>query len=207
MHDSVLKFVAHHAERFRPVRHRDDLPCPTILEVGALNVNGSPRHLFDACEHTRYVGVDLVAGPGVDLQADAHELDQVAALTPGTFDLVLCLEMLEHDLRPWETTTQLARMARPGGLVIVTARGNGFPLHNEPDAYRFLEAGFRAVLEAGGLIVDAVQPDPQVSGWLAVCHAPELEHDDPEAELERRPPPPAMPTGVRPAKRTKARRT
>lgn len=97
---------------------------------------------------------------------DAHDLS--AELTGG-FDVVLCLEMLEHDLQPWRTTAQLAAQAKPGGIVLVTARGNGFPLHNEPDAYRFLEAGFRAVLEAGGLKVLRIQPDPQVAGWFANC--------------------------------------
>lgn len=196
MHDSVLRFVRHHAATMLP--EADDAFGLRVLDVGALDVNGSARGLFPGAE---YVGVDLELGPGVDVQADAHDLTATAALGPhaGTFDLVLCLEMLEHDLRPWETTAELAKMARPGGLVLVTARGNGFPQHNPPDAYRFLEDGFRAVLEAGGLTVLSLVPDPQVSGWHAVCTTPAAEPAVTASQLERRPAP-AMPTGVRPGR-------
>lgn len=156
MHESVLAFVS---------RSLRDLPAGArVLDVGALNVNGSARDVIG--EVDEYVGVDLVEGPGVDVVLNAHELTTELA---GGFDVVLCLEMLEHDSAPWLTTAQLAAMAKPSGIVLVTARGNGFPLHNEPDCFRFLEAGFRAVLEAGGLEVLRIQPDPQVSGWFANC--------------------------------------
>lgn len=158
MHDSVLRFVR--------TSTRDLGPGIDVLDVGSYDVNGSARVVFDGLEHT-YLGVDLNEGPGVDITVDAHELDTV--LDGRQFDVVLCLEMLEHDAAPWITAGQLARACRPGGMVLVTARGNGFPLHNEPDAYRFLEAGFRAVLEAGGLKVLRIQPDPQVAGWFANC--------------------------------------
>lgn len=159
MHESVLKYV---------VSQRDtldaDTPTPIrVLDVGALDVNGTARVLFPDVE---YVGVDLQEGPGVDVVADAHQLDQ---LNLGTFDVVLCLEMLEHDTRPWLTAAQLAQVVKQGGLVVVTARGNGFPEHDPPDCYRFMKAGFQAVLEAGGLTVEHIQRDPQVPGWFARC--------------------------------------
>lgn len=158
MHDSVLRFVR--------TSTRDLGPGIDVLDVGSFDVNGSARVVFDGLEHT-YLGVDMVEGPGVDIVCDAHELDTV--LDGRQFDVVLCLEMLEHDSAPWATAAQLARACRPGGSIIITARGNGFPLHNEPDCFRFMEAGLRAVLEAGGLQVLRIQPDPQVSGWFANC--------------------------------------
>lgn len=160
MHDSVLKFVE---------RATRDLPEDImVLDVGGLNVNGSARGLFPKAS---YIAIDIEDGPGVDVVADAHDLAELAA---PPFDLVLCLEMLEHDSAPWLTAAQIAAVGKPGALVLVSARGNGFPLHNEPDCYRFMEAGMRAVLEAGGLIVDRIDPDPQVSGWFARCTVPEL---------------------------------
>ncbi len=154
MHESVLDFVK---------RSTRKLPAGArVLDVGALDINGTARDVItDASE---YIGVDLDPGPGVDLVLDAHRLD--AELEPGSFDIVLCLEMLEHDEAPWLTVAQLARMVRPGGLVLITARGNGFPEHNRPDRWRFMRDGMVALCEAGGLHVRRIAGDPQVSGWL-----------------------------------------
>lgn len=160
MHESVLDFVK---------RSTRKLPAGArVLDVGSLDINGSAREVLpDAAE---YVGLDLDPGPGVDIVGDAHELDQL--LETGSFDIVLCLEMLEHDSAPWLTVRQLARMVRPGGLVLISARGNGFPEHNPPDRWRFMRAGMLALLEDGGLVVRRMTGDPQVSGWLAVCGLP-----------------------------------
>ena len=57
-----------------------------VLEIGSYDVNGSIRSLFDT-EH--YVGVDLVAGPGVDVVADGQSVDYPDA----TFDVVLSCEV------------------------------------------------------------------------------------------------------------------
>ena len=160
MHSSVLAFVE---------RATRDLPADIrVLDIGALDVNGSARGLFPNA--TQYLGIDLEEGPGVNVPLDAHDLSGL----PVGFDLILCLEMMEHDSAPWLTAAQIAAVGKPGALVLVSARGNGFPLHNEPDCFRFMEAGMRAVLEAGGLIVDRIDPDPQVSGWFARCTVPEL---------------------------------
>jgi SAM-dependent methyltransferase len=160
MHSSVLAFVER-ATRDLPENIR-------VLDIGALDVNGSARGLFPNV--TQYLGIDLEEGPGVNVPLDAHDLSGL----PVGFDLILCLEMLEHDSAPWLTAAQIAAVGKPGALVLVSARGNGFPLHNEPDCFRFMEAGMRSVLEAGGLIVDRIDPDPQVSGWFARCTVPEL---------------------------------
>lgn len=161
MHESVLDFVK---------RSTRKLPAGArVLDVGALDINGSAREvLTDVAE---YIGVDLHPGPGVDIVGDAHNLvDLLGPWDPdGGFDIVLCLEMLEHDDAPWLTAAQLAAVVRPGGLVLITARGNGFPEHNPPDRFRFMKDGFRALLEQGGLHVRRITGDPQVSGWFANC--------------------------------------
>ena len=48
---------------------------------------------------------------------DAHTL---AAAAPATFDIVTCMEMLEHVPEPSSTVAALARLVRPGGAVFVS---------------------------------------------------------------------------------------
>jgi 2-polyprenyl-6-hydroxyphenyl methylase / 3-demethylubiquinone-9 3-methyltransferase len=49
--------------------------------------------------------------------ADAQEL---AAATPGAFDVVTCMEMLEHVPEPAAMVATLATLLRPGGALIVS---------------------------------------------------------------------------------------
>jgi SAM-dependent methyltransferase len=107
-----------------------------ICEVGAYNVNGSIRQFF---RQEGYVGVDMTYGPGVDIVADAHCLE----FDDHTFDVVICLEMLEHDTKPWITVAHLHRILKPGGTLLISVPTNGFPEHKYPlDLFRYLPDAF-----------------------------------------------------------------
>lgn len=134
-----------------------------ILEVGSYDVNGSVRELFN---QVFYVGVDIEDGPGVDEVRSSHEL--WPHWPEDTFDLVVSTEMLEHDRQPWRSLRQMYMVLKKGGLLLVTARGNGFGEHNPPDRFRFMEQGFHDIIEDAGFEVLEVTADPQVSGWFAV---------------------------------------
>jgi 2-polyprenyl-6-hydroxyphenyl methylase/3-demethylubiquinone-9 3-methyltransferase len=60
----------------------------------------------------------LEAGIRVDYRAILAE--ELAAERPAAFDLVTCMEMLEHVPDPAATVEALAALARPGGHVIVS---------------------------------------------------------------------------------------
>jgi 2-polyprenyl-3-methyl-5-hydroxy-6-metoxy-1,4-benzoquinol methylase len=68
------------------------------------------------------VGVELVepegGAPGVDrfLQGnvEAMELD----LPAGSFDAILCADVLEHLVDPWRVVARLADLLRPGGVLL-----------------------------------------------------------------------------------------
>ncbi len=55
---------------------------------------------------------------GVDVEYRQEAVEALAARDPGSFDLVTCLEMLEHVPDPAAIVTALARLVRPGGHVI-----------------------------------------------------------------------------------------
>ena len=147
MHDSVYAWV----KSIAPT-----LESPT-LEVGSTNVNGTVRGLFAG----DYVGIDIVAGPGVDRVYDGNRIPFDTA----TFATVLCLEVLEHALRPWKVCAEIARVLRPGGTALVSARGNGFPLHHEPDRWRFM-GGTIPGLFPGCETTEIADPQPEHPGWL-----------------------------------------
>jgi len=160
MHESVRSFVMHNTRKLG-----DDA---RILDVGSMDVNGTVRDLFGS---RHYTGVDHEEGPGVDLVMSSHELTEM--FDAGSFDLVLCLEMLEHDPNPWVTCRQIAAVTAPGGTLVLTTRAPGFPEHNRPDLWRFMRDGIRAMLDGAGLTLVKLEPDPQVAGWFAVATRPE----------------------------------
>jgi 2-polyprenyl-3-methyl-5-hydroxy-6-metoxy-1,4-benzoquinol methylase len=45
---------------------------------------------------------------------------QIDQLAPASFDLVLCLDVLEHLVDPWDAVRQLQPLLRPGGTLIVS---------------------------------------------------------------------------------------
>lgn len=95
------------------------IPSPRLVcEFGSLNLNGGVRELFTVA--SLYVGVDLLAGPGVDVVANA------ASFTPPSwlrFDCVVSTEALEHTDQAAEICANALRILKPGGVFLVTAAG------------------------------------------------------------------------------------
>jgi len=89
-----------------------------VLEVGSHEVNGSNRRVFPG---SNYTGVDLCAGPGVDIVSSGHELK----FPDGAFDVTLSTECFEHNPHWRETFANMHRMTAPDGVVIVTCAGRG----------------------------------------------------------------------------------
>ena len=109
------------------------------LDVGSFDVNGSVRYLFED-----YTGMDMRAGPNVDVVHDACSLP----FGNDTFDTVTCLEMLEHCKYPFIAVDEMVRVLKPGGVLVVTAPSIGFPEHNYPsDYWRFTTEAMKVLAE------------------------------------------------------------
>lgn len=91
---------------------RDFVPDGPVLEIGSLNVNGSAREFFRG---RTYLGIDLVAGPGVDLVADGA--DYVPSEPPHA---VVCCEALEHTPRVDQIVRNVISFLPRGGVFIIT---------------------------------------------------------------------------------------
>lgn len=140
-----------------------------VLEVGSRNVDGSLREHVTSLGPSAYVGVDLVAGPGVDVVGDANRL--VEAFGPSSFDLVLSTEMLEH-VPDWRNVVrQMKAVLRPGGRLLLTTRAPGFRVHGYPyDYWRFTPEDLRAAF--ADFTVLAVETDPADPGTFIDAEKP-----------------------------------
>jgi SAM-dependent methyltransferase len=118
------------------------------LDVGARDINGSYRHLFDQDD---YLGYDLQPGPNVAVVGDVsnpYELPFQAQ----AFDLIVCGQVLEHCPWPWALLADMKRIKKPGGSIILVAPSAG-PLHMQPDCWRVNLDGMWALAQWVGLSV------------------------------------------------------
>lgn len=135
---------------------RHDLAAGRTLEVGSLDVNGSVRRLFSG----EYVGIDATKGKGVDEVMDAHALSYPDA----SFDTVVSTSMLEHDAAFWQTLPEVGRVLRKDGYLILTTVSLNFPVHNEPDYWRFLPDTWPLLMAMAGCSLVDSRDDPQSGG-------------------------------------------
>lgn len=88
------------------------------------------------------VGIDMLAGPGVDIVADLEEKlpDQL-----GKFDHVECMSVLEHSRRPWLLAANVERLMAPGATLFVSVpfiwRIHAYP----SDYWRLTPEGIRSI--------------------------------------------------------------
>jgi SAM-dependent methyltransferase len=142
-----------------------------VLEVGALDVNGSLRPWVESLGPACYVGVDLTLGPGVDKVVNATDL--VSRFGRESFDLVIATEMIEHT-RDWRTVvSNLKGVIRPGGHLLLTTRSPGFHYHAWPyDFWRYEPADIHQIF--GDLEILTVEPDPEAPGVFLLARRPEV---------------------------------
>ncbi len=109
------------------------------LEVGSYGEPSYGRFFPDR------VGVDIKPGRGVDIVASVYELP----FPDEHFDVVLCMSVLEHLEDPRRGITEMRRVLRPGGRIIVSVPFL-FPMHDAPgDFWRFTKYGLRALFSVG----------------------------------------------------------
>jgi SAM-dependent methyltransferase len=92
------------------------------LEIGSLDINGTIRTFFAG---GNYTGLDVAPGPGVDIVCQGQDYQA----PDDTFDTVISCEVMEHNPYWKETLTNMIRVCRPGGLILMTCATTGRKEH------------------------------------------------------------------------------
>jgi SAM-dependent methyltransferase len=156
VHQSVYDFVTR-------VLGREQVEGKHVLEVGALDVNGSVRPYVTSLKPASYVGTDRRKGRRVDRVIAAEKLSTIP--WGGTIDLVICTETLEH-IQNWRVALwSMVFVLRQGGMLVLTTRSEGFPRHEHPDDHwRFDRRDFDSALIPWEVV--ACERDPEAPGMF-----------------------------------------
>jgi SAM-dependent methyltransferase len=113
----------------------------TVVDIGAQDVNGSLREVCPP--HLAYVGVDFVAGKGVDVVLeDPYRLP----FADGSVDAVVSSSCFEHAEMFWLLFLEIMRVLKAPGLFYLNAPSNG-EYHRYPvDCWRFYPDSGKALV-------------------------------------------------------------
>jgi SAM-dependent methyltransferase len=115
-------------------RAHADLGRYRVLDVGC---GQKPYEPLFAPYALAYVGVDPVENPRAELRGPVEALP----VEDGSFDLVLCNQVLEHCDDPAQAVKELRRVTAPGGRVLASTHGV-MAYHPSPtDYWRWTHAG------------------------------------------------------------------
>jgi hypothetical protein len=128
-------------------------PGDRVLEVGSRARSGNTyRHLVHP--DVEYIGMDIAAGPNVDVVGDAHHLSRHV---DGPFDTVFSISVWEHLVMPWMVSLEMNKVMKLGGLAYIQSHA-AYPLHEQPwDFWRFSKQAWRGLFNAhtGFEVVDS----------------------------------------------------
>ena len=134
-----------------------------VLDVGC---GVKPYYPFFA-NASEYVGVDVKENPYADLTGAVESLP----VPDGSFDVVLCTQVLEHVDDPAAAVRELLRVTRPGGRVLASTHGVMLYHPNPQDLWRWTHTGLERLFRDGGWTDVTVQPGAGSAEALAMLTA------------------------------------
>lgn len=132
----VVEFLQRHAANY-------DRPDARVLDVAPQDHAGAgPAFVRSAVET-----LDLDPASGATYIADLCRCNE-ALIPDGSFDVVVCTEVLEHVAQPFDAVAEIRRVLKPAGVASVTTPFN-FRIHGPlPDCWRFSGTRAPAVVRA-----------------------------------------------------------
>ena len=132
-----------------------------VLDVGC---GPKPYYPFFAERAAEYVGVDVVENPAAELRGPVESLP----VEDGSFDVVLCTQVLEHCDDPAQAVRELRRVTAPGGRVLASTHGVQWYHPSPVDYWRWTHEGLRRLFTANA---DWSELEVKPSGGTAACLA------------------------------------
>jgi SAM-dependent methyltransferase len=137
MHTSAMAHMRLSVETYlKKDRHYD------VLDFGSQAAGNMRTHREVLAGYdVTYTGVDVVAGPNVDV---VMRKPYRVPCRSNSFDLVITGSAFEHIPFMWASFLEISRVLRPGGLIFLTAPSRGH-IHFEVDCWRFYPDSMRAL--------------------------------------------------------------
>jgi hypothetical protein len=135
------------------------VPKGSILEIGSRAPTGVVRRDM-VPDGWSYVGMDILAGPNVDIVGDAHELSSI--FRTQKFDAVMAFSVIEHLMMPWKFAIELNRVLNLGGIGVITTH-QAWPVFDMPwDFWRFSDRAWDALFNkaTGFEVIQAQMGEP-----------------------------------------------
>jgi len=114
----------------------------TVLDIAPQDHEGANPYFSKASVET----LDIDTESGATYIADLCSNNE-SIIPSNYFDVVVCTEVLEHTLQPFDAVKEIQRILKPGGTALVSVPYN-FRIHGPlPDCWRFTEHGLRALFK------------------------------------------------------------
>ena len=147
----------------------DWLRAQDVVDLRVLDVGCGDRP-YEKLLHgaAEIVGFDVPGNPHADLHGSIDALP----VEDASFDVVLCLQVLEHVPDPAAAVRELRRVVRPGGRVLLSTHGI-YPFHPNPDdLWRWTHDGLeRLFRDNGDWSSVAVRPGAGTAATIAMLIA------------------------------------
>ena len=140
-----------------------------ILEVGSREVTGESI-AKQKLSKAEYVGFDYYAGNNVDIVGDAHKLSSYFK-EGEQFDIIFSSACFEHFAMPWIVATEIAKLLKVGGLVIVETHFSHITHERPWNFFQFSDMGLKTLFSPalGFECIDSGMSNPIVGRFSSLA--------------------------------------